>query len=265
MFHTKAIVMGASAGLLLSASAFAAGTAQEKAAPAAAPATVDAFVKMAPKVALGTAIQDAEKNSPGRLVQIRFIDPYGHATYEAIFVSGSQVVTEDVDPNTGRAGPPRSIPIHSGPAMRQRGLGNEEAALKGLKSPTWSLQEAIDTAQQQVPGRAMDARLTENAGKPVYAIGVVSDGKVRTVDVSPMTGKVAWLYEEGGALAATVEQAPVLDDRIMHALTLLESRGYRDFTSIRPDGRDYDVGVLHGGKTVTLAVDPDTGKIATHV
>ncbi len=265
MLHSKAMVMGISAGLLLSASAFAAGTARDKPASGAAPSAVDAFVKMAPKVTLGSAIQSAEKKSPGKLVQIRFTDTHGRAAYEAIFVSGNQMVTEDVDPETGLAGPPRSIPIDSGPAKRQAGLGDEAAAAKTLKNPAWSLQEAIDAAQKKIPGKAMNARLTEHAGMPVYAVGVVSNGKMHTVDINPMTGKVAWQYEEGGAVSATIEQAPVLDDRIMQALTLLESRGYRDFTAIRPDGRGYDVDVRHAGRTVTLAVDPDTGRIATHV
>jgi uncharacterized membrane protein YkoI len=264
MLHVKAIVMGVSGCLLLSAPAIAAGSMQEAPAPARNSSTVSAFVAMAPKVSLSAAIQDAEKNAEGKLVRIRFTDAYGHAAYEATFVSGDQMVTDHVDPNSGAVGPANSIPIKSGPALRDRFLGNEEAAAKSLKSPTWSLQEAIDTAQQRVPGKAMDARLTEQRGRPVYAIGVVSGEKIHNVNIDPMTGKVAWQYERGGATAAAAQNSSVLGGRVEHALNLLEAQGYRDFTWIRPDGRDFDVGVRRGGKSMTLAVDPDTGRIAAH-
>ncbi len=142
-------------------------------------------------------------------------------------------------------------------------LRNEQVAAKALTSPAWSLQEAIDTAQRRIPGKAMDAELREHGGKPVYAIGIVSANQFHTVDVDPMTGKVVWQFQPMATDTATARNVAIADSRTLHALDLLEAKGYHDFTAIRHDGSNFDIDVVRGGKTMTLAVDPETGKIAT--
>jgi hypothetical protein len=45
------------------------------------------------------------------------------------------------------------------------------------------------------------------------------------------------------------------------ALNLLESKGYGDFNNFHRDGRMYAATVTRDGKTMTLTIDPATGKI----
>lgn len=52
-------------------------------------------------------------------------------------------------------------------------------------------------------------------------------------------------------------------DRATTALNLLEEKGYRDFSSFRPTGRDYEITAQKSGKSVTVVVNPDTKRVET--
>ncbi|HKX08668.1 MAG TPA: hypothetical protein VJN67_10765 [Stellaceae bacterium] len=52
-------------------------------------------------------------------------------------------------------------------------------------------------------------------------------------------------------------------DRATTALNVLEDKGYRDFSSLRPDGRDYEITAQKSGKSVTVVVNPDTKSVQT--
>jgi hypothetical protein len=52
-------------------------------------------------------------------------------------------------------------------------------------------------------------------------------------------------------------------DRATTALNLLEEKGYRDFSSLRPVGRDYEITANQNGKSVTVVVDPQTKTVRT--
>ena len=47
------------------------------------------------------------------------------------------------------------------------------------------------------------------------------------------------------------------------ALNILEAKGYRDFSTVMPVGRDFDITAKLDGKTAMMKVDPVTGKIST--
>jgi hypothetical protein len=52
-------------------------------------------------------------------------------------------------------------------------------------------------------------------------------------------------------------------DRATTALNLLEEKGYRDFSTFRPAGRDYEITTKQSGKSVTVLVNPDTKSVQT--
>ena len=52
-------------------------------------------------------------------------------------------------------------------------------------------------------------------------------------------------------------------DRATTALNLLESNGYRDFSTFRPAGRDYEITTNRNGKSMTVVVNPDTKTVRT--
>lgn len=52
-------------------------------------------------------------------------------------------------------------------------------------------------------------------------------------------------------------------DRATTALNLLEEKGYRDFSSLRPVGRNYEINANQNGKSVTVVVNPDTRTVRT--
>lgn len=52
-------------------------------------------------------------------------------------------------------------------------------------------------------------------------------------------------------------------DRATTALNVLEDKGYRDFSSLRPEGRNYEITAQKSGKSVTVVVNPDTKSVQT--
>ena len=53
------------------------------------------------------------------------------------------------------------------------------------------------------------------------------------------------------------------DDRATTALNILEEKGYRDFSTLRPEGRGYAVTAEQNGKSVSVVVNPDTKTVRT--
>jgi hypothetical protein len=51
-------------------------------------------------------------------------------------------------------------------------------------------------------------------------------------------------------------------DREVTALNLLAAKGYRDFKTIRRSGENFIIDTVHGGKNVTVTINPDTGQIS---
>jgi hypothetical protein len=53
------------------------------------------------------------------------------------------------------------------------------------------------------------------------------------------------------------------EGRATTALNLLENNGYRDFSTFKRVGRDFEISANENGKTVTVVVDPDTKTVRT--
>lgn len=59
------------------------------------------------------------------------------------------------------------------------------------------------------------------------------------------------------------EISPASAARATTALNVLEDHGYRDFSSFRPTGRDFEITANQNGKTVMVVVDPDSKAVRT--
>jgi len=184
MLHARVVAVGVVASLMLVANALALGIVQET------PAQIEAFSILAQKIDLADAVASAESGMRGKVVCIHFVEPEGHLVYPnyaAVLLSDGKLVSVNVDPMTGIASMPMTMDARSATAFDQ-----EQRVAETLKRPRSSLQQAIDVAQRYADGKAIDAWLTEQQGKPVYAIGIVKAKQVRIVTVDPMNDNVDW-------------------------------------------------------------------------
>ena len=254
MSKEAAIAAGIALSMLLATSAVAFANGQEALAP------INPFTALTPNIGLADAVASAESGINAKVLEIHFTKTGGQLAYpgyEAILLSGDKLAKVNVDAITGIASMPRDLSASSA-----TGLRGELMTADALKNPPCSLRQAIDTAQQHVAGRAIDAWLTKRDGKPAYAIGIVEAKQVRTVVVDPMTGKIIGELRTKGASALGAQVPATLGDREGTALDPLEAKGYRDFSFGQRTGMNLAVTAMPGSKQVTLAVDPETGRIA---
>ena len=264
MLFTKSTAVGLAAGLLIAGPALAA-TSQAQSRASETSAQIAAFDAMKPKVSLSDAVVSAESESPGKLLQIDFAGPQGRMAYDAVLLSGGKLIAETVDPLTGIASWPKSISIAPGAAIQA-----ERSVAETLGRPGTTPTQAIDKAVQGGGGTAIDAWLTTREGKPAYAVGIVEANRLHTAYVDAMSGKIAWAQSERptGALAMSL---PMLGagsqpgDREVRALNLLEAQGYRDFSSVRRSGADFDIRASKAGRQMMLQINPDTGRVVNRV
>lgn len=66
---------------------------------------------------------------------------------------------------------------------------------QGAQSMKTSLSEAIVTAERQVGGTAVSARLERESGKAIYEVHVLKDAKITSVHVSVEDGKILSTHE----------------------------------------------------------------------
>ena len=63
------------------------------------------------------------------------------------------------------------------------------------------------------------------------------------------------------AAAARLDKAAPAEARMTDALNLLEAKGYGDFSGFRPEGKNFAATVSQDGKSFTVIIDPDSGRI----
>ena len=66
----------------------------------------------------------------------------------------------------------------------------------------------------------------------------------------------------GNPYDASVTPYPGRGDREVTALNLLVAKGYRDFKTVRANGKNFIVDAVHGGKSLMVTINPDTGQIS---
>jgi hypothetical protein len=75
-------------------------------------------------------------------------------------------------------------------------------------------------------------------------------------------GLNATLMMAASAFAQSAWSGATQGDREVTALNLLAAKGYRDFRTVRASGGNFIVDAVHGGKNVTVTINPDTGQIS---
>jgi hypothetical protein len=55
----------------------------------------------------------------------------------------------------------------------------------------------------------------------------------------------------------------MVEQRMTKALNLLEAKGYGAFENFKADGQDYSATVIQSGHSMTILVDPDSGRVTT--
>lgn len=155
--HKRLAAAAASAFLLASASAFAAGGHQERS------AMISALENA--KISPSDAITAAEKETQGKASNLRFVDEHNTPAYIVEIQKPGAVTVVRVDPKTGQV---------------SSGDQTELAALGGAKT---SLAQAVEIAEKDAGGKALYARLVDRRGHPEYEVAVLKDGRVARIAV----------------------------------------------------------------------------------
>lgn len=137
------------------------------------------------KVALGEAIQAAERQSNGRALSASIEDEGGKTYYEVRTASNGKVMEVRVDLQTGAIA---SIKKHNLERMFE-GESRSEAQ-DFLKAGT-SLSQAIATAEQKTGGRATEAAYENENGRTQIEVAVLDQtGVEHAVKVNATDGKI---------------------------------------------------------------------------
>ena len=145
---------------------------------------------------------------------------------------------------------------------------NEQAALDGAKI---GLIGAIEHAEAQAKGRALEAELERKDGAYVYEIEVVGAAGVTELRMDPATGKV---LSSGPEKAQDIdedearERAGLANTRINLAQAVTAAEQHLQGGKAKAAGLEaedsklmYEVEVLKGGKAFEVNVDPASGKV----
>ena len=137
------------------------------------------------KVALATAIAAANKHtSGGAVVDASFDAGNGKPAYKVKTYQNSSVWEGIVDAASGQV-------TGVGKTTPESELDQEDKAeLAGLKQASTTLARSVDTAEQQVAGKAISAGLEETNGRIVFEVMVVKNGSVRKIVIDPKTGQI---------------------------------------------------------------------------
>jgi allene oxide cyclase len=126
----------------------------------------------------------------------------------------------------------------------------------------WTL--ILDKGQITVEGPFYDAKdsvLAVTGGTGAYA-AMRGDMKLHARNEKGSEYDFAYNLLTASAFAQNASTGATQDDREVTALNLLVAKGYRDFKTVRANGRNFIVDAVHGGKNVTVTINPDTGQIS---
>jgi len=153
-----------------------------------------------PQTSLAQAVRVAEQQTGGRARKAEMERNRGTYVYEIKTVSKEKSVKVFVDPASGsvvRTVTPGVISSLSHVFDRKDQL-KEQAALARLEASTMSLVSAIESAERESGGRAVEAALASLYGSTLFEVKVVKDLTTQRVVVDPATGKVAAVVPSRG-------------------------------------------------------------------
>ncbi|MHB8524433.1 MAG: PepSY domain-containing protein, partial [Limisphaerales bacterium] len=137
------------------------------------------------KVALGEAIQAAERQSNGRALSAGIEDEGGKSYYEVRTASNGKVTEVRVDPRTGAIA---SIKKHKLGRMFE---GESRSEARDFLKAGTSLSQAIATSEQKTGGQATEAAYENENGRTQIEVAVLDrTGVEHAVKVNATDGKV---------------------------------------------------------------------------
>lgn len=139
------------------------------------------------KISLQQAIAIGNKTVKGDLVSVEFDqnDYSAGGKYEIKSIANNTEYEIKIDADTGKV-----------LSAKQERLDKEDMAeYNAMKRAKVSLNQAIQTAAQNINGKVIEAEFDVDNGKSVYEIKVVKGNQVHKVIIDSMTGKVinSWL------------------------------------------------------------------------
>jgi len=148
---------------------------------------------------LAQAVRMAEKQTGGRARKAEMERDRGVDVYEIKTVSKDRSTKVLVDPASGnvlRVDTPGFVSsianVFDGDDQRK-----DQAAFARLEASAMTLASAIDVAQKETGGRAVNAALKSPYGSTVFEVTVVKDWTTRKILVDPATAKVVTLPSPG--------------------------------------------------------------------
>ena len=153
-----------------------------------------------PQTSLAQAVRVAEQQTGGPARKAEMERNRGTYVYEIKTVSKEKSVKVFVDPASGsvvRTVTPGVISSLSHVFDRKDQL-KEQAALARLEASPMSLVSAIESAERESGGRAVEAALASLYGSTLFEVKVVKDLTTQRVVVDPATGKVAAVVPSRG-------------------------------------------------------------------
>jgi uncharacterized membrane protein YkoI len=142
-----------------------------------------AFAKA--KVSIASAIAIAIKHVNGsKVIDVSFNGSNGKPVYKVKTYQNSSVWEGLIDAQSGQV-------IGEGKSTQESQLDEEDKAeLAGLQQAATTLEQAVNTAERRVAGKAISAGLEETKGKVVFEIMIVKSGSVQKIVIDPKTGHV---------------------------------------------------------------------------
>ena len=152
-----------------------------------------------PQTSLAQAVRVAEQQTGGRARKAEMERNRGTYVYEIKTVSKEKSVKVFVDPASGsvvRTVTPGVISSLSHVFDRKDQL-KEQAALARLEASPMTLVGAIESAEKETGGRAVEAALASLYGSTLFEVSVLKDLTIHRVVIDPTTAKVTTLSSRG--------------------------------------------------------------------
>jgi uncharacterized membrane protein YkoI len=133
------------------------------------------------KHSLSDAIGAAEKAAGGKATDAKFETSSGVSKYEVTVVQNGKRDIVDVDPTTGQATK----------AKESNAGSSEQRDMQAITQAKTGLATAINTAEEQGGGKALEASLKNASSNPVYDVKLAKGDQTQTIRIDANTGKIA--------------------------------------------------------------------------
>src|SRR6266704_1571198 len=152
-----------------------------------------------PQTSLAQAVRVAEQQTGGRARKAEMERNRGTYVYEIKTISKDKSAKVLVDPASGNVVRIASPGLISslGHVFDRNDQLKEQAALARLEASPMSLVSAIESAERETGGRAVEAALASLYGSTLFEVKVVKDLTAHRVVVDPATGKVVAVPSHG--------------------------------------------------------------------